>query len=77
MEEERIERRFHWAQVIIGAIIAAVVWCCKLEFSTNSQSEDFKQYKRHMKSTTKEMDNAIDNLTYRIIVLETERNCKK
>ena len=76
IDEDKIDRRAHWIQAILVAIVAATVWCVKLEMNSSSQADDLKQYKKDMKATFKEMDNSVDDLTHRIIVLETESKCK-
>ena len=60
-----------WGKLAVFALVGATIWCVKLEMNNATLTSEFTQYKRDMKQTTKEMDNAIDDLTHRIIILET------
>ena len=42
MDEEQIDRRAHWVQLVIGGIIAATIWCVKLEMTTSSLKSDME-----------------------------------
>ena len=47
MEEEKIERRIQWAYWAFCGIVAAVVWCCKLEFTVSGLKADMEQQKKN------------------------------
>jgi len=40
MNEEKIDRRAHWIQLLVTCIVAAAVWCARLEFKTNDNRAD-------------------------------------
>jgi hypothetical protein len=70
LSEEKIDRRAHWIQLLVTGLVAATVWCVKLEMNLSQLETDFKQYKRDMKDTVKEYDNRLDDLDHRVIHLE-------
>lgn len=76
LNEDQIDRRAHWFQIVVGLIIVATAWCVKLELNSSQQSDDAKQYKKDMKVNFKEMDNKGDDLDHRVIVLETIQACR-
>lgn len=43
--EERIERRIHWIQIVAGGIIAATVWCAKIQFELVGIEKDMELQK--------------------------------
>ena len=77
MDEETIDRRAHWAWAIITAIVAATVFCVTLKLSLSQLEQDFKDYKKEMKTTIKEHDNRMDDLHDHVLILETENKFRK
>ena len=77
MDEEKIDRRAHWIQIIATGLVAATVFCVTIKLTLTQLEDDFKQYKKDQKVTFKDMDNTVDDLTHRIIVLETKQGCSQ
>lgn len=40
MNEEKIDRRAHWAQIVVAGIVAVTVWCVRLEFTVAELKKD-------------------------------------
>jgi hypothetical protein len=47
VNEEKIERRFHWAQWVITGIIIATGWCVRLEFTVSNLKADMENQKHN------------------------------
>jgi hypothetical protein len=74
MKEEQVDRRAHWVQIAITGIVLATGWCVKLEMNLSKITDDFVQYKKDMKSTSKEFDNKLYDHNDRLIHLEDWRD---
>lgn len=42
LDEEKIDRRAHWAQWAITGIVIATGWCCRLEFTVAQLKADME-----------------------------------
>ena len=65
MDEESLDRRAHWVQWILGGLIAATVFCVTLKLTVADLAQ-----------RVKEQDNSIDDITHRLIVMETIQACR-
>ena len=45
MNEEKIDRRVHWAQWAITGIVIATGWCVRLEFTVANLKSEFENQK--------------------------------
>ncbi len=63
VDEEKIDRRAHWIQVAIGAIIAVTVFCVTIKLTVAQLEQDFKDYKKEQKISFKDLDNRIDSVS--------------
>lgn len=67
MEQKNIENSLHWIQLLVTGLIAATVFCVKLQIGLTQIEQDFKDYKKDQKQTFKELDNRLDAVSDRMI----------
>lgn len=46
MDEQKIDRRAHWAQLAITGVILATGWCVRLEFTVSSLQKSMEEQKK-------------------------------
>ena len=74
MNEDKLERRAHWFQLLVTGLVAATVFCVKLQMNLAQLEQDFKEYKLEMKHTMKNYDERLDDL-HDCFILDTHKAC--
>ena len=44
MDEEKLDRRMHWAYAVIAAIVALTTWMVKIQMTQNQQAIDIQNH---------------------------------
>lgn len=70
MNEEKLDRRAQWVKWVGVMLVAGTVYILTIKLTLNQLDTDFRDYKKEMKLTLKEMDNRMDNISDRLIQTE-------
>ena len=45
MDEEKIDRRIHWAYWLVAGVVVATTWCVKMQFELAGMKSEFETQK--------------------------------